>query len=256
VGDRSIISDPNIIFSVNCLQSAFVPVSSQNTIDSYMVKNATSRIINISRINKDLVDHRSKLDTLKSIARRGDNKRLTENDIKEWNALVNPYTFGITKQYTLVLNQCSILICTKSLKLVLAINKSCINNCKFSIKFNEEKISCLKIDYSRMRIDYSRMTRIYSLLLASLLTEQKIIFYKTKKNSRKVRKFTFVLHKQMDVVRSEIGYRNEITKVYEREASTMKADILDSSPKNLLLRDIMLNSDYRSSTDEILLELD
>ena len=108
MGERSIISDPNILL-VNCLQSAFFPDAFIDT-----DKEITGSLINHSIINKYLVDHRSKLDTLRVIARRGDNKRLTKNDITEWSALVNPYNFEITKQhtlelklYTLVLKQCT-----------------------------------------------------------------------------------------------------------------------------------------------------
>lgn len=155
-----------------------------------------------------------------------------------------------------MIRRCTILICTESLELMLSINKSCINNCKFSIKYYEEILSCSIIEYESMRIDYTRMIYIYNYLLKALLTEQVIIYNKAEKDLRLVRKFTFVLHKEMNKVRDEINHREGFTQHYEREASHMSAHTLNKSPKKLLLRDIMFNPDYRSSTNDILVELD
>lgn len=71
-----------------------------------------------------------------------------------------------------------------------------------------------------------------------------------------MRKFTFILHKQMKKVWDQIKQWECFTQYYEREASHMSADILNMSPKNLLLKDIKFNPDYRSSTNDILVELD
>lgn len=106
-----------------------------------------------------------------------------------------------------------------------------------------------------MRIDYNRLAIIYSLLLKTLRTEQVIILYKTKKDLPLVNKFTIVLHKQTKVIQDQIKQWEYFTEHYEREAYHMNADMINSSPKNLLLKDILFNPDYRSSTNDILLEL-
>jgi hypothetical protein len=216
----------------------------------------------LCRTNDYLVGHRLQLDTLRGIARKADRKRLTVEDVRKWDSIINPYHTEITKryipelkQYTVVLSRCTAWIDTKSLRLVLSINKACINKCKFTIKYNQELLSSWRIQYSEKRWDYTRMTTIYVLFLKALLLQQIILCCKTKKDLRVVRKFTVILHKQMGVLRAEIKHREDVTQKYEKIASDMDEDTLNKSPINHLLRDIKFNTDYRNSTNEILLEL-
>jgi len=194
----------NFTIQVNSLQSSMLQSSmlprgilgfNSIAIAEETIKN---QICHINILIKKLNKHLSELNELDVIAKKGDNKQLSVEDMDNWRSKFNPNEFRDTASYVLLFNFFSESINTRILNLISKLNECNAKYFEFSVRSLELQLICLENG-----TDSYQINNIYSQIIGIIDLENNILIKTILEDNNSKMEDISLMHKEINALRNE-----------------------------------------------------